>query len=145
LIITPSTWSCFDIGSYNIKIDNSSFERVEQLEYLERTLTNHSFIQEENKSRLKGRNACCHSVQNILSSSLLFTIQKYTIKIKICISLILLIVWYGCETWSLTVREERSLKVLENRVLRRVFGSKSDEVTGEWRKLHNEELNNYSG
>jgi hypothetical protein len=48
---------------------------------------------------------------------------------------------YGCETWSLTLREEGKLRVLENRVLRRIFGSKTDEVTGEWRQLHNEELN----
>jgi len=48
---------------------------------------------------------------------------------------------YGCETWSLTLRDERRLRVLENRVLRRIFGSKRNEVTGEWRKLHNEELN----
>jgi len=47
---------------------------------------------------------------------------------------------YGCETWSLTLREERRLRVFENRVLGRVFGPKRDEVTGEWRKLHNEEL-----
>ena len=50
-------------------------------------------------------------------------------------------VLYGCETWSLTLREECRLRVFENRVLRRVFGPKRDEVTGEWRKLHNEELN----
>jgi len=50
-------------------------------------------------------------------------------------------VLYGCETWSLTLREERRLRVFENRVLRKVFGPKRDEVTGEWRKLHNEELN----
>jgi len=49
-------------------------------------------------------------------------------------------VLYGCETWSLTLREERRLRVFENRVLRRVFGLKRDEVTGEWRKLHNEGL-----
>ena len=49
-------------------------------------------------------------------------------------------VLYGCETWSLTLREERRLRVFENRVLRRVFGPKRDEITGEWRKLHNEEL-----
>ena len=48
---------------------------------------------------------------------------------------------YGCETWSLTLREERRMRVFENRVLRRVFGPKRDEVTGDWRKLHNEELN----
>jgi len=50
------------------------------------------------------------------------------------------VVLYGCETWSLKLREERSLRVFENRVLRKVFGSKRDETTGEWRKLHNEEL-----
>jgi len=53
---------------------------------------------------------------------------------------IILPVMYGCETWSLTLREVRRLRVLENRVLRKVFGSKRDEVTGEWRKLHNEEF-----
>ena len=57
-----------------------------------------------------------------------------------CNSLIRPVVLYGCETWSLTLREERRLSVLDNRVLRRVFGPKRDEVTGEWRKLHNEEL-----
>jgi len=51
------------------------------------------------------------------------------------------VVLYGCETWSLTLREERRLRLFENRVLRRIFGPKRDEVTGEWRKLHNEELN----
>jgi len=51
------------------------------------------------------------------------------------------VVFYGCETWSLTLREERRLRVFENRVLRRVFGPKRNEVTGEWRKLHNKELN----
>jgi hypothetical protein len=52
------------------------------------------------------------------------------------------VVLYGCETWSLTVREEYRLRVLENRVLRRIFGPKRDEVTGGWKKLHNEELRN---
>jgi hypothetical protein len=56
-------------------------------------------------------------------------------------NIILPVVLYGCETWSLTLREERRLRVFENRVLRRIFGSTRDEVTGEWRKLHNEELN----
>ena len=51
------------------------------------------------------------------------------------------VVLYGCETWSLTLREERRLRVFGNRVLRRIFGPKRDGVTGEWRKLHNEELN----
>jgi hypothetical protein len=63
------------------------------------------------------------------------------LKIKIYRNIILLVVLFGCETWSLTLREERRLRVFENKVLGRVFGSKRDEVTGEWRKLHNGELN----
>jgi hypothetical protein len=63
------------------------------------------------------------------------------LKIKIYRTIILHVVLYGCVAWSLTLREERRLRVFENRVLRRVFGPKRDEVTGEWRKLHNEELN----
>ena len=74
-------------------------------------------------------------MQNVLSSRLLF---KNT-KMKIHRTIILPVV-YGCETWSLRLREERRLRVFENRVLRRIFGPKRDEVTGEWRKLHNEEL-----
>jgi len=74
-------------------------------------------------------------VQNRLSSSLL----SKNLKIKIYRTVILLVVLYGCETWSLTLREERRLRAFENRVLRRVFGPKRDEITGEWRKLHNEE------
>ena len=63
------------------------------------------------------------------------------LKIKIYITIILPVVLYGCETWSLTLREERKLRVSENMVLRRIFGPRRDEVTGEWRRLHNEELN----
>jgi hypothetical protein len=63
------------------------------------------------------------------------------LKIKIYRNIILPVVLYGYEAWSLTLREERRLKVLENRVLRRMFGPKRYEVTAEWKKLHNEELN----
>jgi hypothetical protein len=63
-------------------------------------------------------------------------------KVKIYKTIILPVILYGCETWSLTLREEHRLRVFENRVLRRIFGPKRDEVTGEWRKLHNEELHN---
>jgi hypothetical protein len=63
------------------------------------------------------------------------------LKIKIYRTIILPVVLYGCETWTLTLREERRLRVFENRVLRRVFGTKKDEVTGEWRRLRNEERN----
>jgi hypothetical protein len=62
------------------------------------------------------------------------------LRFKIYRNIILPVVLYGCETWSLTMREERRLKVFENRVLRRMFGPKRDEVAVEWRKLHNEEL-----
>jgi hypothetical protein len=61
-----------------------------------------------------------------------------TVTIKKYRTIILAVVIYGCGTWSLTLREERRLRVLENRVLRGIFGSNRDEVTGEWRKLHNE-------
>jgi hypothetical protein len=71
-----------------------------------------------------------------LSSNLLFK----NIEIKIHRTIILRVVLYGCETWSLTLREECRLRVFENRVLRRILGPKRDEVTGEWRRLHNKEL-----
>ena len=72
-----------------------------------------------------------------MSSRLLYK----NLKIKIYRTIILPIVLYGYETWSLTLREERKLRVFENMVLRRIFGPRRDEVTGEWRRLHNEELN----
>ena len=84
----------------------------------------------------KLENACYYSVQNHLSFSLL----SKNSNIMVYRTIILPVVLYGCETWSLTLREERRLRVFENRVLRRIFGPKRDEGTGEWRKLHNEEL-----
>ena len=92
---------------------------------------------EEIKNRLKSGSACYHSVQNLLSSSLL----SKNLKIKIYRTIILPVVLYGCETWLLTLREGRKLRVFENMVLRRIFGPRRDEVTGEWRRLHNEEPN----
>jgi len=76
-------------------------------------------------------------VQNPLSSRLLYK----NLKIKIYRTIILPIVLYGCETWSFTLREERKLRVFQNMVLRRIFGPRRDEVTGEWRSLYNEEVN----
>jgi hypothetical protein len=109
---------------------------VEQFKCLGSTETNQNSVQDEIKSRLKSGNACYHSVQNLLSSSLL----SKNIKIKIYRTIILPVVVYECETWSLTLTEEYTLRVFENRVLRRIFGPKRDEETGKWRRLHNEEL-----
>jgi len=90
------------------------------------TLTNQNSIQEEIKSRLKSGNACYHSVQNLLSSSLL----SKNLKIKIYRIIILPVALYGCETWPLTLREEHRLRVFENRMLMRIYGPKRTEVTG---------------
>jgi hypothetical protein len=89
-------------------------------------VTNQNLIQEEIKRRLNSDNACYHSVQNLLSSRLL----SKNLNIRIYKTIILPVVLYGCETWSLTLREEHKLRMYENRVLRRIFGPKRDEVTG---------------
>jgi hypothetical protein len=91
------------------------------------TITNQNLIQEEIKRRLNSGNACYHSVQNPLSSRLL----SKNIKIRIYKTMILPVVLYGYETLSLILREEHKLRVLENRVLRRIFGPRRDEVTGD--------------
>jgi len=95
--------------------------------YRETTLTNQNSVSEEIKSRLRSGNACYHSVQNLLSSRLL----SKNLKIEIYRTIILPVVLYGCETWSLTRRKERKLRVFENMVLRRIFGPRKDEVKGE--------------
>jgi len=141
MLMKLCTWLCLKIRmqgrSDSIKTDNSSVERVEEYKCLETTLTNQNSIEEEIKRRLKPGNACYHSVQNVLSSRLL----SKNLKIKKWRNVIVPVVLYGCETWSVILREECRLRVFENRVLRRIFGPKMDEVTREWRKLHDEELN----
>jgi len=81
-------------------------------------------------SRLRSGNACYHSVQNLLSSRLL----SKNLKINIYRTIILPIILYGCESWSLTLREERKLRVFENMVLRRIFGPRRDKIKGDWRR-----------
>jgi hypothetical protein len=122
--------------SNNTKTSNPSLERVEWFRYLGTTLTDQNSIHEEIKGRLKSGNAFYHSVQNLLS----FNLLNKNIKIKIYRTIILPVVLYGCETWSLTLREERRLRVFENEVLRRIFGPERVEARGEWRRLHNKEL-----
>jgi len=122
---------------HSVRIDNSTFESVEEFKYLGTNLTNQNSIAEEIKSRLRSGNACYHSVQNLLSSRLL----SKNVKIKIYRIVSSPIVLCRCETWSLILLEERKLRVFESTVLRRIFGPRRDEVTGEWRRLHNEELN----
>jgi hypothetical protein len=122
--------------NYEIKIGDRSFENVTQFKYLGSTVTNQNLIQEEIKRRLNSGNAYYHSVQNLLSSRLLSK------SVKICNILVLPVILYGCETWSLTLKEEHTLRVFENRVMRRICGEETDEVIGCWRKLHNVELHN---
>jgi hypothetical protein len=122
----------------NIKVANRSFENVTEFRYLGTTVTDQNLIQEEIKSRLNSGSCCYHLVQDLLSSHLL----SRNFKIRIHKTIILPVVLYGCETRSLTLREEHRLEVFENRVLRRIFRPKRSEVIGGWTKLHNEELHN---
>jgi hypothetical protein len=124
--------------NHNIKVANRSVENVAQLKYLRTIVTNQNLIQEEIKRRLNSDNACYHSVHNLLHSCLLYKKAK----IGIYKTTIMLVVLCGYETWSLTSGEEHRLRVFQNRLLRKTFGLKRDEVIGGWRKLHNEKLDN---
>jgi hypothetical protein len=97
---------------------------VAKFKYLGATLTNQNGIDDKIKSRLNSGNAWYYSVQNLLSSRLI----SKNLKIKIYKTVILPVVLYGCETWSLTLREEHRLRFFENRVLRKIFGPKNEEA-----------------
>jgi hypothetical protein len=112
---------------HSIKMANRSFENEAKFKYLGTTLTDQNCMHEEIKSRQNLGNACYHLVQSLLSSHLLSRNLKVKIYNK---TIILPVVLYGCETWSVTLREEHRLRVFENSVLRRIFGPKRDEVMG---------------
>jgi hypothetical protein len=124
---------------HSIKVQNGSFEDAAKFKYLGgTTLTDQNCMHEEIKSRLNLGDTCYHSVQHLLCCCLL----SRNLKVKIYKTIILPVVLCECEAWSLAMREEHRLRVFENRVLRRIFGPKTDEVTGEWRELHSGELHN---
>ena len=112
------------IANAHIRIGSHSYEKVKPFKYLGSLLTYQNSLQEEIKCRLKAGNSYYYSVQTLLS----FRILSKNLKIKKYKKIILSVVLYGCETWSVTLREESRLRVFENRILRRIFGPKR-----EWR------------
>ena len=112
------------IANEHIRIGSNSYEKVKTFKYLGSLVINQNSIQEEINCRLKSGNSCYYSVRTLLSTRLL----SKNLKIKIYKIIILLVVLYVCEAWSLILKEERRLKVFENRILRRIFRPKRDEI-----------------
>ena len=125
-----------DEGNRHITIKNEIIEKVNKFKYLGAYVTSKNEVTEEIKSRLASGNACFYSVQKLLTSRLI----SRKLKLKIYRTVILPVILYGCESWSTTVADEQKLRVFENKILRKIYGPKRDEMTGEWRRLHNEEL-----
>ena len=108
----------------NIVTENFSFEKVEKFKYLGVMVKNINDTCEEIKRRINTGHACYYSLKKILSSSLL----SKKLKVNTYKIFILPVVLYGCETWSLTLKEEHRLRVFENKVLRKIFGAKGDDI-----------------
>jgi hypothetical protein len=122
----------------NINTANRSFEDAEKIKCLGTTLTDQNCIHEEIQSTtLNSGNTCYRSVQSLLYYRLL----SRSAKVEVYKTIILPVVFMGVKL-GLTLREEHRLRVFDNRVLRRIFGPKRDEVTGGWMKLQNEEFRN---
>jgi hypothetical protein len=106
------------IANEYTKIGSNSYEKVKTFKYLGYLMTNQNSNQEETKCKLKTENSFYYSVQRFLSSRLL----SINLIIKIYKAIILPVLLYGCETWSLTLRDECRLRFFENSILRRIFG-----------------------
>jgi hypothetical protein len=127
-----------NIGKHlDIKGAKRSFENVAMLKYMRKAVTYNKFDSGGNKEEIEFRYCCYHLVQNILSSCLL----SKNINIRLYRTIILPVVLYVFETWSPKLGEKK-LRMFENRVLKRIFGPKRDEMVLGLRKLHNEELHN---
>ena len=113
------------IQNQNTVIENLSFENVQKFKYLGVTVTNTNDIREEINCRINMGNACYYSFEKILLSHLL----SKKMKVNTYKTIVLPVVLYGCDTWSLMLREEHRLRVFENKVLRKIFGSRREEIT----------------
>ena len=107
---------------------------MESLKYLGSVVSNQNSIKDEFKCRFKAGNSCYYSVQTLFSR-----LRSKSLKIIIYNTIILPVVLYGCEAWSLILRQESRLRVFENRILMQIYGPEKD-ANGEWRRLHNEKL-----
>jgi hypothetical protein len=116
--------------NHNLLIANKSFENMAKFQHFGINVTNKNCICEEIKSRLNVGNACYHSLQSLILPS------PNNIKVKVHKTIILPVILYGCETLSLTLREEHRLKVFENRMLRRIFEHKREDGVRGWKRLH---------
>lgn len=121
-----------------MEVGNHSFKRVSHFNFLGSVLTNGNKIKVEIDTRLKKGNNCYYGLGKVLSAKAV----SNNLKVQIYMTLILPVVLYGSETWPLRKAEQMRLEVFGRKILRRIFGPCKDDQTGEWRKRHNQELQN---